>query len=99
MLAEPLELFGFDNSPVNGVSDDGVPDDSVPDDSVPDDSVPDDGVPDEIFLGGISNLDHEIGARSTLIPGADSGSTSDELHVDEGTPLLARAFRATRNAG
>lgn len=37
-----------------------------------------------------------IGARSTLIPGVDPiADAPDDLVVDEGTPLLARAFRAS----
>lgn len=37
----------------------------------------------------------EVGARGSLIPGVDAVAETAELHVDDGTPLLARAFRAS----
>ena len=38
----------------------------------------------------------EVGARGSLIPGVTDDAVGEELTVGERTPLLARAFRASR---
>jgi hypothetical protein len=48
-----------------------------------------------VVIDESSDAGIDLGARSVLIPGA-SAVEADGLEVDESTPLLARAFRASR---
>jgi hypothetical protein len=88
IIAEPLELFGDDDA-------------DTADETSDEQSTLglDDTVVDVAAVDDTNETRRELGARTSLIPGTDGGTAPDELHVDEGTPLLARAFRATRHAG